>query len=286
MLKVLGAVIFLLASSGVSLAVEPTHPELRRFIDGGGEVRYLGHSLGVDGWMLTKMSSTGKTAIRYAYETSEGGLVLGLLMDREGNVETKKQLGALMGMTAADAQEALSDERAGSGVKTPGAQKSGAGKAEKLYSEVESSFWARAGSEEAPYLYLFINTTCPECQNFWGDLKESVQAGRLQVRLVPFGALAVNRESGAALLSSDNPGEDWDKFIAGDAAVLSKDKADASALEKIDANTRLAASWKLQGPPFILYRKPSDGVVTAIVGEPENLMLMLADLMEDGEGAP
>jgi hypothetical protein len=276
LLRIVGTLTFLLAlAPGVSLAVEPTHPELRRFIESGGEVEYLGHALGVDGWLLTKTNAAGKAVVRYAYATPEGGLVLGILLDPQGGVETKKQLTALMRR-----------EEGAQASKTPGisaGKTADSGKAEQFYAEVEKAAWARAGSADAPYLYLFINTTCPECQKFWGELQEPVKAGRLQVRLVPFGAIAVNRESGAALLSSEDPGDDWSRFIAGDASVLSKDKVSGDALAKIDANTRLAANWKLQGPPFTLYRRPADGVVTAIVGEPDNLMLVLADLMEEEE---
>jgi hypothetical protein len=111
------------------------------------------------------------------------------------------------------------------------------------------------------------------------------------VRLVPFGQIADNRETGAALLSVDNPGDAWNAFLKGDKSALAKDKIREGMLDRVDANTALFRDWKLQGPPFTLYRRPSDGQITAIVGKPGNTLEVLADLMrtqkvpENKEGA-
>jgi hypothetical protein len=240
-------------------------PALQKFRDNGGTVDFMGHAFGTDGWRI--VPKDGGEA-RYAYTTPEGGLLLGILLRPDGVSETNEQLKALKAKKEG-AQEAL-----------PGADKAAGSESEKVYAEIEKSGWARLGDEKAPYLYLFINTRCDHCQELWKDLEAPVRAGKLQVRLIPFGKIAENRDSGAALLSADDPLAAWTAFINGDQDALGKDKIKDGTLARVDANTALFADWKMQGPPFTVYRRPADGQVTVIVGRPENTMLVLADLMK------
>lgn len=244
-------------------------PALQALKDGGATVDFIGHAYGLDGWRL--VPKNGGDA-KYAYVTPEGGFLLGVLLNPDGTNATALQL------------KALKEKLDGGQNALPGAEKTQADaavpslKAEKLYAAVEKSGWARAGDEKAPYLYLFINTLCDHCQALWKDLEGPVKAGKLQVRIVPFGKLDANRDSGAALLSVDDPVAAWDAFIRGDQKALAKDKIKPGMAEKVDANTALFRDWDMQGPPFTIYRKPSDGQITVVAGQPENLMLVLADL--------
>ena len=236
---------------------------MKQFEDAGGTVDFIGTDHGLDGWIV----KNPKGNIQTVYTTSDGALVSGMLFFPDGTSETAKQL------------EAYHKRITGSQEAAPGAANSSS-KSEKLYAETEKAGWVGLGSSAAPYIYIFMNVNCDHCQNFWKDLAGPVKDGKLQVRLVPYGTAAENRDGAAALLSVENPLEAWNSYVAGDKMVLSKDKVKDSNYQKIDANTAMVNSWKLSGPPFTLYRRPGDGILTAVVGRPDNVMLLLAEFLK------
>ena len=239
-------------------------PAFKQFEDAGGTVEFLGASHGLDGWIVKDAKGDVKTTV---YTTPDGAMVSGLLFFPDGTSETAKQL------------EAYRQRITGSQEAAPGAKDSNS-KSEKLYAETEKAGWVGLGNTTAPYLYMFMNVTCDHCQDFWKDMAGAVKDGKLQVRLVPYGKTEANRDGGAALLSAENPETAWESFVAGDKSVLSKDKIKADNYQKIDANTAMVDSWKLAGPPFTLYRRPGDGILTALVGRPDNVMLLLAEFLK------
>lgn len=240
------------------------HPEFAKFVNEGGTIEFLGHAYGLDGWILINKQGNPQ----YAYTTKEGGLVIGMLIGNDGKVETQRQLAAWQ-LKTKGGQDAL-----------PGAAASNLGGAEKVYAEVEKSNWVQMGSDDAPYIYMFANVNCDHCQKFWKDIAGAVKQGRVAVRFVPFGAKEANRDGGAALLSVANPMAAWEAYLAGDKAVLGADKIADGALDKVAANTKLFGDRRMQGPPFTMYRKPSNGRLQVIAGRPDNSMLVLADLMK------
>ncbi|MBI3441531.1 MAG: hypothetical protein HY052_06995 [Proteobacteria bacterium] len=247
------------------------YPVLQKFEAGGGKVDFLGHAYGLDGWIVTN----DKGGVRYVYTTPEGAMLMGMLFSPDGTLETTKQIKVYKQRTGAAVAQA-----APSGVdKSPS-------KSEKLYAETEKANWVSFGSSSAPYLYVFINVGCDHCQAFLKDLDDSVKTGKLQVRVIPYGAVETNRDAAAALLSVEHPEESWRAYIASDQTALGKDKIKDGAYAKSDANTALVKQWKLPGPPFTLYRRSADQMVTAIAGRPENTMLVLADFLALGEGKP
>jgi len=250
--------------SATAMAAESLrHPELQRFEEQGGKVEYLGTSYGLDGWLLTK-DDLEPAAV---YTTKEGGLVRGMLIAPDGKVETMTQL------------MALKSRLDGSQEPLPGANLSYASRAEKFYAEVAKAPWGETGSKDAPYIYLFMNVTCADCQAYWKELQPLVASGKLRVRLSPFGSKPANRDGGAALLSSKDPGQSWTEFINGKADVLSADKIVGSAREAVNFNGGLLHKWGIESTPFTIYRRITDGKITVINGKPDNLMLVLADLI-------
>lgn len=240
------------------------HAELIKFEEQGGSVTYIGHAYGLDGWLLTKEGTSPQTA----YTNDQGGLVLGPLVNPEGIVETANQLAAYKAKAEGRSQEAL-----------PGADQAKAAPSEKFYAEVEKANWIQVGQDDAPYIYMTMNVTCDHCQKYWKDLQGAIDDGKLQIRLIPFGAVAANREGGAALLSAENPRAAWNAFIAGDKNILAAANAKPGTLEKIDANGQLLNKWKVKDTPFTIYRRLNDGAVTVIAGRPQNALLVMADLI-------
>ncbi|HCS22274.1 MAG TPA: hypothetical protein DIW20_00880 [Rhodospirillaceae bacterium] len=244
---------------------ELRHPELEKFKTDGGEVEFIGHAYGLDGWLLTRKDIPPRTA----YTTPQGGLVLGNLVNPQGEVETMSQLHALKAKMEGS-QEAI-----------PGAEEPGStvSKSERFYATVEKkAAWAQAGKDGVPYLYMFMNVNCDHCTEYWKALEPAVKAGRLQVRLVPFGQAPANREGGAALLSSADPAAAWSEYIGGKKEVLGKGKAVDGSLSAIDANTQLVKTFGLAKTPFTIYRRPDNGALTVIAGKPSNMMLLESEL--------
>ena len=240
-------------------------PALKQYEDAGGTVDFIGSAHGLDGWVVRDSKGDVKMTV---YTTQDGAMVSGLMFSAEGANESAKQL------------EAYHQRITGSQAAVSGAEKSSS-KSEKLYAEVEKAGWVGLGNSTAPYLYIFMNVNCDHCQDFWKDLESTVNEGKLQVRLVPYGEiLPENRDGGAALLSIDEPLQAWAAYVSGDKSALSKDKAKDEGFKKLDANTAMVKRWKLGGPPFTLYRRPADGILTAIAGRPDNVMLLLAEFIK------
>lgn len=240
-------------------------PVLKQFEEAGGSVDFIGSSHGLDGWVVRDEKGDVKQTV---YTTADGALVLGMLFSPDGKLETKGQL------------EEYHKRATGSQSPVSGAEASSS-KSEKLYAQIEQSKgWVALGKEDAPYIYVFMNVTCDHCQNFWKDIEPSVQAGKIQVRFIPYGKAKDNRDGGAALLSAEDPAAAWKAYLSGDKSVLSADKVKPDAYDKVDSNTDLTNAWKLAGPPFTLYRRPGDGILTAIAGRPSNPMLLMAEFIK------
>jgi hypothetical protein len=253
-------------SGGATPPVE--HDVLKRFREAGGTIEFLGHAYGTDGWLVTNP----KGGVQYVYTLPDGAMVIGMLFAPDGTMETISQL------------KAYKERAAGSQTAAPGAEKA-ASKSERLYAEAENASWIRIGDTSAPYLYMFMNVSCDHCQEYWKDLALPVKAGKLQIRMIPFGATDANRDGGAALLSAEHPDAAWEAYIGGDTAVLGKNRVRDGTYFKVDANTALAKTWRL-APPFTLYRRPADGSIQAIVGRPENTMLVEAEFLKEAAPKP
>lgn len=256
------------AAGDNGLAKNIRHPELDKFKAEGGVIEYIGHAYGLDGWLLTREGISPRTA----YTTAEGGLVIGSLVSPEGTVETMTQLHALKAKMEG-AQDAL-----------PGAEdpKSQTSKAEHFYAVLEKrSAWVQSGPEDAPYLYILMNVNCDHCKEYWKELEPAVKQGKLQVRFVPFGQAALNREGGAAMMSSADPGAAWSDFIAGKPDALAKSKIVDGALAAVDANTALVKQYGIAATPFTIYRRLDDAKLMVVAGKPSNMMMLRADLAKN-----
>lgn len=180
------------------------------------------------------------------------------------------------------APEAMPDADAGVDVGADVASPSaGGGKAEQFYALTEKANWVQVGSKDAPYMYVFVNPTCEHCIAYWKALRLSVDNGTLALRLVPFGALEQNRKLGAALLGSPDPAKAWRDFVEGKLSAMPLSLATPGTLKKIDDNTALWGKMGLtQAPPFSLYRAPADGKIRAVIGKPDNVMMLIADFVD------
>lgn len=236
----------------------PSHPLLQKFEAEGGKVEFLGQAHGTEGWIVTNE----KGGVQYVYTLPEGAMVIGMLFAPDGSFETARQVAALK-------------EKGGGGVSSPEPKT----KSEKIYAEAEKSAWAAVGDRAAPALYMFMNVTCDHCQRYWKQLEPHVKSGKIQLRLIPYGKVDENRLAGAALLGAADPAKSFSDFMNGDKKALSADRATPDLLAKIDANTKMVDTHVLPGPPFSMYRRPSDGTIAAVIGVPENMMLLVSEFL-------
>lgn len=247
---------------------KPDTAELRAFEARGGKLEYLGRSFDVDGWLPVKRDGTPSNDALYV--TPTGAIVKGHLFSPGGQNLTKTQF-QLYKFRQGGSQKALPEADAGNDA-VP--------KAEQFYTATEASNWVRAGMIDAPYVYMYVNVNCDHCQSMFRTLKGSVEKGLLQLRIVPLGEMDENLNGGAALLSVDDPADSWQKYMDGQKGELHKTKIKGDALEKMRSNNKMAKKFSVPAPPFIIYRKVSDGSLMVTVGKIDNPMQMMSDLMK------
>lgn len=256
--------------SGAAMAQKkPQTAELIQFEKLGGKILYIGKSYDMDGWLLVGRDGEVRSMI---YTSPMGAMLKGRLFSGGGKDITKTQL-QIYKARSAGSQQAVPIE--------PNADKDAIPKAEQFYAAVEKANWVRVGKPDAPYIYMFINVNCEHCQSLYRTLKGSLDKGLIQLRLLPAGEQDDNRDGGAAMLSVDDPGAAWQDYMDGKKGGLHKSLIKGDALDKVKANGKLAREWKLPQYPFIVYRKVSDGTLMTVVGQPENPMLLLMDLMKN-----
>ncbi len=287
---------------------EPTkHKLLQRLVDEKNlKALYLGQSYGLDGWILKNKEDN--KVVQYVYTTSEGGLITGLLFGPEGEIVTFRQIKEMLGKnkelklastTSEKEPPSNNDSNNNQNNELSDVDKSQilkkyqdtkhkinnkdnkqSNKSKKFYAETEKSNWVAIGNKNAPYIYMYMNPNCIHCKDFWNDIKQAVNNNQLQIRMIPFGKVDINKHAGAALLSVLNPTKAWGDFVGGNKKALDKSLAKKESYKKIKENTKLFAKWKLPSSPFIVYMSPSSGKVTVIAGRPENTLLLLAEFVQ------
>jgi hypothetical protein len=245
------------------------HMALTLLQEKGMDVEFLGAAYGMDGWLI----KNDKGNVQYAYSTPQGGLVMGVLYGSDGLMVTNKQVASYKERQKRGDQAILPDQ--GANPISPTSP------SEKIYGLTERLNWFSVGKKTAPYIYVFINPTCIHCLEYWKkSLERQVTSGVLQIRFIPFGSSKENRRTSAVLLSADNPEQLWLSYVGGNADALSLDIISDAGYEKTDQNTDMWKNHELPSPPFTLYRAPADGKIKAVIGVPENNLLMMADFIK------
>ncbi|MDE1151295.1 MAG: hypothetical protein PW788_02065 [Micavibrio sp.] len=277
MKKLLNGFIFaaLLLVSGTVLAptradaqVKPQTEEIKTFEAVGGKLAYLGKAYNLDGWLLVERDGTPRSVI---YTMEDGTMLRGTLFNSAGINVTKSQM-AVYKARAGGSQDAMSYE---------GADAKAIPKSEVFYAELEKANWIRVGKADVPYLYMLINVNCEHCQEAFRTFRGSADKGLIQLRIVPIGSEPENLKGGQALLSVDDPAAAWSQYMDGNKGALSQTLIKGDAEQRMAANNKFAAKWKqITTYPTFVYRKVSDGTLAVIAGQPENPMVVQADLMK------
>lgn len=269
-LSVLALLLLLMPVAMAQDTVLPDMPKpIQALSDRGAQVRYLGKSHNMDGWIAIFQGQE-----QYFYVLPDGGFLTGLLFDKEGRSITVQQVQELQAQegdvldmfadVAAPGQESVADAFK---VQTP---------AERMFDDVSHSNWIPLGSEAAPVIYSFVDPQCGHCHAFLKDLKEDyIESGRLQVRLVPVGFKEESIAQAAFLLAAANPQERWFAHLDGDKGALPA-KNDIST-QGIERNMAVMGAWKFDVTPMSVYRTRS-GEIKLIRGRAKDIEKIITDL--------
>ena len=253
--------------------VLPKLPDpIQNLANEGAQIRFLGKDLGLEGWIAIK---NGQEQYFYVMPNT-GAFLTGILFDAKGQavtIEQVKQLraqnGGLLDALAADAPITTAEKDDTSDryeFKTP---------SEQLFSDIENSNWVPMGQAGTPVFYGFVDPQCPHCHDMMKEMRPHIEAGRVQVRMVPVGFKEQTKAQAAYLLATPSPEKVWWRHMDGDANALPA-KAEISQ-QGVERNMSIMQSWKLSVTPLIVYRG-KDTKVKIIRGKPKDIEALIKDL--------
>lgn len=251
----------------------PDMPEpLANLAAEGAQVRYLGRERGLDGWIAIKQGQES-----YFYVMPDGKtFVMGLLFDETGQVITVDQVRRLQEQDGG-ALDALADDFGFDPSDTTGRGDSYEFKSpsEQLYFNVENANWVPLGQPGAPIVYAFIDPQCGHCHAFVTDIKDDIEAGRVQLRMVMVGFKSQTQAQAAYLLAAPDPQKLWFRHLGGDSEALPV--IPEISQQGVQRNLAIMQSWKFTATPMIVYRA-KDGSIKIVRGRPQDADAVIADL--------
>jgi thiol:disulfide interchange protein DsbG len=267
------------AMAQTDLPKEPPLPApLETMAKEGAQLRYMGNEGGLDAWMAIQNGQE-----QYFYVTPDREFVLlGMLFDKSGKMITLQQVSKLQksgdpvldvlkaNVSTPDAsvtdQLPKTEGDIAKALKTP---------SEQLFADVESSNWKALGKDTAPVMYMFIDPQCPYCHEFMKTLRKDIEAGNVQVRMIPVGFRDETRAQAALLLAVPNAQERWFRHLDGDKDALPVTPGVNE--QGVERNMAIMQSWKLNVTPLSMYRA-KDGKIKIVQGRAKDLKALLADL--------
>lgn len=273
-------------------------PTLARLMQGGAKVFYLGERSGLFGWFIVK-----NRQIQMVYVTPDKKTVfVGGMFSVDGENITGRQVSDIIknnneikSLLEGAAQEEKEVFKAGAQPGGAASLSSEAPKAasandtgsmpavpvspgERLVSDLKAAAGVVLGKNEKSEIFMVVAPKCPNCKGTWKELRQSVQEGKVQIRLIPvFNSVGDEEKKMAAqLLRVSDPLSAWDRFVEGDKAAL-EGEPDATSLRAIMDNLGMVARWNIQGYPYLVYRG-SDGRIKIVQGRPERMAAILTDI--------
>jgi thiol:disulfide interchange protein DsbG len=252
----------------------PLPPPLETLSEEGAQIRYLGKSYGLDGWITIK---NGKE--QYFYVTPDGeAMIMGLMFDKEGKMVTLRQIGELQKQEGSTLNMFASESQMDAGLaqQDAGPAKEFNTPAEQLYDDLENSNWIVLGAKDAPHVYMFIDPQCPYCKAFTKDLrKDYIEPGLLQVRMIPVGFKDDTRAQAAFLLAAPNPEGRWYRHLEGDTNALPVTKSINQ--QGVQRNLSVMQSWKFNVTPLTVY-KDGGGEIKIVQGRARDIAQLVSEL--------
>ena len=255
---------------------EPALPvPVQTLVQQGGQVRYLGRQLGMDGWIAVRNGQ-----VEYFYATPDGNaLLMGMLFDKNGKLVTVRQVKDLQDKSGQALSPFVDKPVKASAVnngplapplskfKTP---------SEQLYDDVSYSNWIPLGSPEAPFIYAFIDPQCPHCHDMLQDMRKGyIDKNLLQVRIVPIGFREETMLQAAYLLAAPEPQATLFKHLDGDTKALPV--TPNINIQGVQRNLAIMQSWHFDVTPIVIYRG-ADGRIKIVRGRVKDIAKLVADM--------
>jgi thiol:disulfide interchange protein DsbG len=255
---------------------EPPLPApVQTLVQQGGQVRYLGRQLGMDGWIAVRNGQ-----VEYFYATPDGNaLLMGMLFDKNGKLVTVRQVKELQeksgGALSQFVDKPVKASPLANGPLAPPLSKFKT-PSEQLYDDVSYSNWIPLGSPEAPFIYAFIDPQCPHCHDMLLEMRKAyIDKNLLQVRIVPIGFREETMLQAAYLLAAPDPQSTLFKHLEGDKTALPV--TPNINIQGVQRNLAIMQSWHFDVTPIVLYRG-ADGRVKIVRGRVKDIPKLLADL--------
>ena len=268
-MKNLFLALFLLALTPLAQAQEklPELPEpIKNLSAEGAQIRFLGNDHGVEGWLTVK---NGQEQYFYVLPGGEA-FMMGLLFDKEGKVTTLRQVQKLQAQG-----DDIIDDLAGDLTTTEAENYDFKTPSEQMFSDVEGSNWIALGASNAPVVYAFVDPQCPHCHAFIQDIRKDIDAGKVQLRIVPVGFKPNTRAQSAFLIAAPNPQDRWFKHMQGDKEALPV-KSDIND-QGVQRNLAIMQAWKFDATPMVVYRDKA-GAVKIIRGRPQKPSTIVSEI--------
>ena len=154
----------------------------------------------------------------------------------------------------------------------------------------KDAFWFSVGKRGAPTVYAVIDPDCPFCAKAMTNLKDEVEVGKLQLRVVPVHALGEHSADliTAMLTDKEPPVAFWrheiqkGTFGSSDLAPVDFKSLRPELRAAIESNLVLISRLKIEGVPFFAFETSNGPAVYFGVPEPEVFADAISDPYDGG----
>lgn len=143
---------------------------------------------------------------------------------------------------------------------------------EAQWQELKKASWVAEGDDQAARIvYVFVDTRCPYCHEFWKQSQPLLAKGGVQVRNILVGVIKPESLPEAAnILDAKDPAAAWQANEAGFRSnPTPATDASAAAIAKVRANTELMTELGFRGTPSIIW-KDTEGKIHTLQGLPRD----------------
>ncbi|HCK33449.1 MAG: hypothetical protein CMH32_06305 [Micavibrio sp.] len=148
-------------------------------------------------------------------------------------------------------------------------------KSDRLMQDMAGANWLSFGNAAAPEIYALIDPDCVFCRKAMAGFKPYIDAGQIEIRLVPVGFTPKAKRVGALVLAAADGMALYYNYIAGKNNDLGKDVSINT--QGVDRNMTVMDSWGFDATPMIFYRNAA-GQVKIVKGAPGDYDVILQDI--------
>lgn len=261
-------------STAQAQSTPPVPLPLKELAVRGAIIHYLGSEHNMQGWAAVLNGQA-----QYYYFTPNGeAYVTGLMFDNNGTSITLSQAQNILekqggqSLNRADIRERA---QSSSLTQNPLPPSRAASRAERFFNALENANWAVLGQLDAPVLYSFVDPNCPFCKQMLLDMQTAIEAGQIQIRLIPVGFDERSIRQAAVLMETDKPYATLMAYINGDNGALPA--GSAAPISPVRDNIRLMSEWDIDVTPFSMYRN-AQGTLKVLQGRAVDIETIIQDL--------